>query len=181
MQNKTLPKLLAAFAVFLSAASAASSLKYQVLIERDVKIGMRDGVDLLADVYHPSQDGQPVPGTFPVILIRTSYNKENRPISFVPNQDYFVERGYVVVIEDVRGRYKSPGRFYHGIYEAKDGYDTIEWVAKQRWSNGKIGMTGVSYLAAVQQAAAAAGAPHLTSMFHIQAPMSYYQNGVRRG
>ena len=152
-----------------------------MLLERDVKIRMRDGVDLLADVYHPSKDGQAVPGAFPVILVRTSYNKEVRPMSFIPNHESFVEQGYVVVIEDVRGRYKSPGRFYHGIYEANDGYDTIEWIAKQPWSNGKIGMTGVSYLAAVQQAAAVSGAPHLASMFHIQAPMSYYQNGVRRG
>jgi len=161
--------------------TAASEPKYQVLIERDVKIPMRDGVDLLADVYYPAKDSQRVAGNFPVILIRTSYNKEVRPIAFLPNQDYFVERGYVFVIEDVRGRYKSPGRFYHGIYEAKDGYDTIEWIAKQPWSNGKIGMTGVSYLAAVQQADAAVATPHLSSMFHIQAPMSYYQNGVRRG
>src|ERR1700688_4334795 len=75
-------------------AATAPEAKYQVLIERDVKIGMRDRVELLADVYHPCKNGKAVPGTFPVILIRTSYNKETRPISFVPNQDYFVERGY---------------------------------------------------------------------------------------
>ena len=100
---------------------------------------------------------------------------------FLFDPPYFAKRGYVVVIEDVRGRYKSPGHFYHGIYEANDGFDTIEWLAKQPWSNGKIGMTGLSYLAAVQQAAAASGAPHLASLFHVEAPLSYYQNGFRRG
>jgi len=190
MTTKTGLTLLAGFIAILTSSlvrtnnitvAAGSEAKYQVLLERDVKIRMRDGVDLLADVYHPSKGGQAVAGAFPVILVRTSYNKEVRPMSFIPNHESFVEQGYVVVIEDVRGRYKSPGRFYHGIYEANDGYDTIEWIAKQPWSNGKIGMTGVSYLAAVQQAAAVSGAPHLASMFHIQAPMSYYQNGVRRG
>ena len=116
-----------------------------------------------------------------MILIRTCYDKDNRRGVYLFDSSFFVKRGYVVVIEDVRGRYKSPGRFYHGIYEANDGYDTIEWIAKQPWSNGKIGMTGLSYLAAVQQAAAASGATHLSSIFHVEAPLSYYQNGVRRG
>src|SRR5262245_36998036 len=157
-----------------------SEAKYEVLIERDIRIPMRDGVALVADVYHPSKDGKAAGGQFPVVLIRTCYDKDNRRGIFLFDASYFTKRGYVVVIEDVRGRYKSPGRFYHGIYEANDGYDTIEWVAKQPWSSGKIGMTGLSYLAAVQQAAAASGAPHLTSIFHVQAPMSYYQTGVRR-
>ena len=162
-------------------AAPGSRAEFQVVIERDVKVKMRDGVELLADVYHPGRNGSPALGQFPVILVRTSYNKENRPISFVPNQDYFVERGYIFIVQDVRGRYKSPGHFYHGIYESNDGFDTLAWIARQPWSNGKIGMTGVSYLAAVQQAAAVSGTPHLKSMFHIQAPLSYYQNGVRRG
>ena len=154
--------------------------QYGMLTERDVPIPMRDGISLVADVHRPSQDGKVVAGQFPVVLIRTCYNKDSRPISFFPGPEYFATRGYVVVIEDTRGRYKSPGHFYHGIYETKDGYDTIEWIANQPWSNGKVGMIGVSYLAAVQQAAAVSGAKHLTSIFHVQAPMSYYQNGVRR-
>ena len=113
----------------------------------------------MADVHRPSQDGKRVEGKFPVILIRTCYDKDNRRGVYLFDSSFFVKRGYVVVIEDVRGRYKSPGRFYHGIYEANDGYDTIEWIAKQSWSSGKIGMTGLSYLAAVQQAAAASGPP----------------------
>jgi putative CocE/NonD family hydrolase len=164
------------------AASAESSeQKYQVFVERDITIPMRDGVDLIADAYRPAQDGKVVSGQFPVILIRTCYNKDTRLGIFLFDPEYFAKHGYIVVIEDVRGRYKSPGHFYHGIYEGKDGYDTIEWIAKQPWSNGKVGMTGQSYLAAVQQAAAAMGTPHLSSMFHIEAPLSYFNNGVRRG
>ena len=158
-----------------------SEPEYDVFVERDIKIPMRDGVELIADAYRPSKDGKVIPGQFPVVLIRTCYNKDTRMGIFLFDPEYFAKRGYVVVIEDVRGRYKSPGHFYHGIYEGKDGYDTIEWIAKQPWSNGKVGMTGLSYLAAVQQAAAAMGTPHLTSMFHIEAPWSYFNNGVRRG
>jgi uncharacterized protein len=161
-------------------AAETSEAQYDVYVERDIKIPMRDGLELFADAYRPTEDGQVAPGKFPVVLIRTCYNKDARLGIFLFDPEYFAKRGYVVVIEDVRGRYKSPGHFYHGIYEGKDGYDTIEWIAKQPWSNGKIGMTGLSYLAAVQQAAAAMGTPHLTSMFHVEAPLSYYNNGVRR-
>jgi len=167
--------------VTAATAQAISPAKYEVLIERDITIPMRDGIGLVADVHRPSEGGRRVEGRFPVILIRTCYDKDNRRGVYLFDSSFFVRRGYVVVIEDVRGRYKSPGRFYHGIYEANDGYDTIEWIAKQPWSSGKIGMTGLSYLAAVQQAAAASGAPHLASIFHVEAPLSYYQNGVRRG
>jgi hypothetical protein len=161
-------------------AAEKSEEQYQVYVERDIKTPMRDGSDLIADVYHPAKASEIVSGRFPVILIRTCYNKDSRLGVFLFDPEYFARRGYVVVIQDVRGRYKSPGHFYHGIYEGKDGYDTIEWIAKQPWSNGKIGTTGLSYLAAVQQAAAAMGTPHLTSMFHVEAPLSYFNNGVRR-
>lgn len=164
-----------------SLAAESSEAKYDVSVERDFTIPMRDGVNLVADAYRPSQNGTIVSGQFPVILIRTCYNKDSRQGIFLFDPEYFARRGYIVVIEDVRGRYKSPGHFYHGIYEGNDGYDTIEWIARQPWSNGKIGTTGLSYLAAVQQAAAAMGTPHLTSMFHIEAPLSYFNNGVRRG
>ena len=161
-------------------AAEKSEEQYHVYVERDIKIPMSDGSDLIADVYHPAKASEMVSSQFPVILIRTCYSKDSRLGIFLFDPEYFARRGYVVVIQDVRGRYKSPGHFYHGIYEGKDGYDTIEWIAKQPWSNGKIGATGLSYLAAVQQAAAAMGTPHLTSMFHVEAPLSYFNNGVRR-
>lgn len=192
MNSKTAVQLVEGLAVVLlvlatslpalaqATTSPGTEPQYNMLTDRDIKIPMRDGISLVADLHRPSKDGAAVPGRFPVILIRTCYNKDQRPITFFPGPEYFVTRGYIVAIEDTRGRYKSPGHFYHGIYETKDGYDTIEWIAKQPWSNGKLGMIGVSYLAAVQQAAAVSGTKNLTSIFHIQAPMSYYQNGVRR-
>jgi putative CocE/NonD family hydrolase len=150
---------------------------YSVVVDRDVMIGMRDGLRLAADIYRPVRSGESAIGKFPTILIRTTYNKDNSRRQL--NHEYFVKRGYVVVIQDVRGRYKSEGQHYHGVAEMADGYDTIEWIAQQAWSDGKIGMTGISYLAAVQSAAAVANPPHLASLFHVKAPANYYQNGFR--
>lgn len=150
-----------------------------VLIQRDVPVPMRDGASLITDIYRPGENGDMARGKFPVILVRTCYDKDV-PIKFFAGPDYYVPRGYVVAIQDTRGRYKSPGTFYHGVYETHDGHDTIEWIAAQPWSNGRVGMIGVSYLAAVPQAVAVSGTKHLSSMFHVQAPLSYYQDGVRR-
>jgi putative CocE/NonD family hydrolase len=145
-----------------------------IVILRDRIVTMRDGAKLAADVHLP--DGEPA-NAFPTILIRSTYNKDQARKQL--NTEYFLEHGYAVVIQDVRGRYKSDGSHYHGIAEMNDGYDTIEWVAQQPWSNRKVGMTGISYLAAVQSAAAIANPPHLSSMFHVKAPSNYYQNGFR--
>jgi putative CocE/NonD family hydrolase len=133
----------------------------------EVGIVMRDGARLAADVYLP--DGV---GKVPTILVRTSYDKSAPEPNIVPA--WFVENGYAVVLQDVRGRYASDGEFFHGLSEVEDGYDTLEWIASQPWSDGKVGMTGISYLAAVQCAAACSGSPHLASMFHVFAPSDYY-------
>jgi putative CocE/NonD family hydrolase len=145
-------------------------------VHKDVTVPMRDGVKLAADIFVPIKNGKLAEAHLPVILVRTSYNKEAYFRDFI---DFFVAHEYAVVIQDVRGRYKSEGSFYHGVHEADDGYDTIEWIAQQPFCNGKIGMTGLSYLAAVQQAACCTNPPHLTSIFHVQAPSDYYQNGFR--
>ena len=153
--------------------------EFDVFVEQDVPVRMRDGVELAADVYRPAQHSRAVDDKFPVILIRSSYNKDNAQKQL--DYESFVRQGYAVVIQDVRGRYKSEGSHYHGVAEAEDGYDTIEWIAAQSWSNGRVGMTGISYLAAVQSAAAALNPPHLASLFHVKAPANYYQNGFRHG
>ena len=145
-------------------------------VDKDVSVPMRDGLHLATDIYLPAAGGKPLDAKLAVILVRTSYNKESYAQDFI---DFFVKHDYAVVLQDVRGRYKSEGTFYHGVHEAFDGYDTIEWIARQPWSNGKIGMTGLSYLAAVQQAACCENPPHLCSIFHVQAPIDYYQNGFR--
>jgi putative CocE/NonD family hydrolase len=147
-----------------------------LLLDVDVAIPMRDGVVLRADVHRPAASTR---GPVPTVLVRTTYDKSTPEPNVAPRT--FVERGYAVVVQDVRGRYASDGEFYHGVDEVDDGYDTLAWIAAQPWSNGRVGMTGISYLAAVQCAAACSGSPHLASIFHIFAPSDYYDCGHRQG
>jgi putative CocE/NonD family hydrolase len=98
---------------------------------------MRDGVLLRADVYRPASGGPA-----PVLLQRTPYGKNYAQTSFAL---LAAERGYAVVIQDTRGRWSSEGKNYPFLFEREDGYDTVEWVGSQPWSNGKVGMFGGSY------------------------------------
>jgi len=141
--------------------------EYGLLIAKDVMIPMRDGVRLAADVYYPARDGAPIPGRFPTILLRTSYDKAaQRYISTIA--EFFTPRGYVTVQQDLRGRYGSEGRgqYRHtaNANEGRDGYDTIEWIAAQPWSNGRVGMVGSSHPGLVQTHAALYRPPHLTAI-----------------
>jgi putative CocE/NonD family hydrolase len=156
----------------MSDAAATAELR----LDRDVWITMQDGVRLAADVYRPGTAGRTEPA--PTILVRSTYDKADPEPDIEPER--FVAHGYAVVIQDVRGRYASEGEFYHGSNEVADGYDTLNWIAAQPWSNGKIGMTGISYLAAVQTAAACSGNEHLSSLMHIFAPADYYKCGHRQ-
>jgi len=118
---------------------------------------MRDGVILRADVYRPEEDG-----AFPAILRRTPYSK-----NVEGSADRFRELaslGYVVVVQDTRGRYTSEG-VARPHDEAEDGYDTVEWVASLPWVNGRVGMYGGSYLATTQLTAASLAPPHLVALF----------------
>ena len=119
---------------------------------------MRDGVVLRADVRLPSGKGP-----FPVLVYRTPYGEKNAQREYTTFQ-HAVERGYAVVVQDVRGRYGSDGVFAPYQNEGRDGYDTIEWAAKQPWSNGKVGTFGLSYPGAVQWLAAVENPPHLAAM-----------------
>ncbi|MDE0042728.1 MAG: CocE/NonD family hydrolase, partial [Candidatus Poribacteria bacterium] len=123
----------------------------------DTPVPMRDGVKLSADIYLPAAEVR-----YPVILLRTPY--DNIAPRFVEIAQYFSGEGYVVVIQDVRGRFDSEGHFEPRINEGKDGYDTIEWIADQPWSNGKTGMMGVSYGGTVQWLAARECLPHLVTV-----------------
>src|SRR3954467_14914313 len=121
--------------------------------EKDVAIPMRDGVVLRADVLRPKGDGR-----FPTLVYRTPYGKEFALKEYTTFQ-HAVERGYAVVVQDVRGRYASAGEFVPYQNEGHDGYDTIEWAAKQPWSNGSIGTFGLSYPGAVQWLLAGGNTP----------------------
>ncbi len=122
-------------------------------VEKDAIATMRDGVKLKADVYRPD-----APGSFPVLLTRTPYGKQNAPSSSI------AERGYIVVVQDVRGRGASEGIFEPFFDDEKDGYDSVEWAATLPGSNGKVGMFGVSYGGGTQLAAAIAQPPHLAAI-----------------
>lgn len=123
----------------------------------DVKIPMRDGVALSAIVYKPSCTGTPLP----VILIDTPYGTD----ALHPRALYFARNGYVFVAVDCRGRGNSGGRFDgRGSTEGNDGYDLVEWCARQPWSNGKVAMYGHSYRGMTQWLTAKTFAPHLESI-----------------
>jgi len=128
------------------------------LLDRDVAVPMRDGVVLGADVFKPQGDGR-----FPTLVYRTPYDRKHAPEDYTTVRAA-VDRGYAVVVQDVRGRYGSAGEFEPYRNEGEDGYDTIEWAAAQPWSNGKVGTFGLSYPGAVQWLAAVEAPPHLEAM-----------------
>src|SRR5262249_41893628 len=134
---------------------AGSPPKVEVDYKPGVTVPMGDGVQLSTDLYLPSGVQRA-----PVILIRTPYKKENEELA----GRYFSRRGYVVAAQDVRGRFASPGQWEPFVHEAQDGYDTIEWLARQSWSTGKVGMIGASYVGWVQWWAASLHPPHLTTI-----------------
>jgi uncharacterized protein len=140
-----------------------------MLIDKDVAMTTRDGVTLRADVYRP--DG---PGRFPVLLSRLPYDKNlrRRPGDI----DVFVERGYVVIMQDTRGRFASDGdEYYPLVWEAQDGYDAVEWAAGLPYSDGQVGTMGQSYLGATQYLLAPTRPPHLKASFPASAPADFHQ------
>ncbi len=155
-----------------------SAADYAVLRATDIMVPMRDGVRLATDVYFPAPPDGPdarVADPAPAILIRTPYNKTGS----ADTGEYFAGRGYVVVIQDCRGRYRSEGCFYFLTQEAEDGYDCVEWVGAQAWCDGQVGMMGTSYLGWTQTAAAVMNPPHLAALVVNQAGANAYSSSVR--
>jgi putative CocE/NonD family hydrolase len=129
----------------------------------NVMVPARDGVLLATDIYRPEKDGKPVEEKLPVLLHRTPYDKS--AAATVTIAEYLAKHGYVVMVQDTRGRHHSQGVFekYYD-FDAYDGYDTIEWSARQPYSDGKVGMFGTSYAAHTQADASKLNPPHLTTM-----------------
>lgn len=138
-------------------------------------VAMRDGVKLATDVYLPAEGK----GPWPVILTRTPYNKSSALGAGRPA--FWTAKGYAVVVQDCRGRFQSEGKYMPFMDDHFDGYDTVEWVAKQSWSNGKVGMTGVSAMGITANQASITAPPHLTAMFVQLAPASAYQHAIYTG
>ncbi len=159
--------------------------EYGMVIAKDVMIPMRDSVRLAADIYFPAIDGERVEGPLPTILARTSYDKTNIWLWVEPVANFFTPRGYVFVVQDLRGRYKSEGKgqYFHvaNPLDGKDGYDTIEWIAEQQWSNGKVGMCGSSHGAMTQTTAALENPPHLAAIWPDVGPIRNYFHHMREG
>ena len=179
MKKNVTPLICLACLMMLNAGIAQktekpSAASYNVKWEYNVHIPMRDGVKLSANVSRPDTDG-----SFPVIVDRTPYGKNRKP--FFDNAAYFAQRGYVYVMEDCRGRYDSEGEFKPWINEGHDGYDTIEWAARQPWSNGSVGSTGGSYGAWDQMFAAVEQPEHLKTMILISIPPDAYPAAYQGG
>ena len=128
-----------------------------IRIELDVKVPMRDGVDLAADVYLP-----PSGGPFPTLLIRTIYHKQEPRYTAWTKR--FVERGYAVVMQDCRGRHDSGGAWEPYIHEADDGFDTHQWTGAQPWCDGNLGTFGISYVGFTQTLPATQRSPYLKAL-----------------
>jgi putative CocE/NonD family hydrolase len=139
--------------------------EYATRTDFDVRVKMRDGVALSADVTRPTAEGR-----FPVILARTPYNKASGGKDRVELVRYFASRGYVFVAMDVRGRGDSDGEWSPYRNDGRDGYDAIEWCAAQPWSNGKVGTIGGSYNGKTQWLTAILQPPHLTAMIAMTSP-----------
>ncbi len=146
-----------------------------IVVETNVPIPMRDGARLFADIYRPAPSGR-----YPVLLQRTPYDKSAGRAQFL-DAIRAAEQGYAVVTQDTRGRYSSEGEFVPFVSDIQDGYDTVEWCAGEPWSNGRIGMYGISYVGATQWLAAIAAPPHLCAIVPGMTAADYHNGWVYRG
>ncbi|RPH94096.1 MAG: CocE/NonD family hydrolase, partial [Lysobacterales bacterium] len=149
---------------------------------------MRDGVHLAADVYRPTGAGP-----WPTLLERTPYNRagtnhadvtaaQQVPLSKPEIAQWFASHGFAVLLQDCRGRYGSEGQFHKYVHEAEDGQDTLDWLTRQPWCNGRIGTLGLSYCAHVQAAIGCLAPPALASQFlDCGGFSSAYHSGIRQG
>ncbi|MDB5365914.1 MAG: CocE/NonD family hydrolase [Rhodospirillales bacterium] len=169
--------------------STATLNRDGVAVETDVPIAMRDGTRLVADIYRPLG----ISGPLPALLQRTPYDKTGVGMAEISVADptprrrsdvaaKFAREGYVVVVQDCRGRYRSEGEFSKYVHEAEDGHDTIEWVAQQPWCNGRVGTYGLSYEAHAQLAAACLNPRGLACMALDSGGFwDAFQAGIRQG
>lgn len=146
----------------------------QLILDKNVMVPMRDNVRLATDIYRPMEQGPA-----PVLLVRLPYNKDLPTVLAFP-LDRFLQEGYVVVMQDQRGRHSSEGEFTLTLDEARDGVDTIAWITRQPWSNGEVAMFGASSLGIPQWLAARERPPALRTIapMHCEHLMYHYQGGV---
>lgn len=156
-------------------AGAAPQPLHEVVVAKDVRVTVRDGTPLALDLYLPARDGKPLAGRHPTLLARTPYNKNGQ----AAEARWFAARGYAVVVNDVRGRYASAGRWRMLVDDPADGFDIAAWIAKQPWSSGRIGTFGTSYVGGTQHALACAGPPALACMIPVDSVSNAGLAGIR--
>jgi len=162
-------------------STVVSEPTYDIQVEQNVPVPMRDGTVLRADVYRPQAEGR-----YPVLVGRVGYKLRDWVMDFyTPTGEYYARRGYVVVWQNVRGTFASEGRFHPYRDDAwganRDGYDTVEWAARQPWSDGKVGMLGASYSGLTQYLTAPTCPPHLEALFVQMGWGSAYADMFRDG
>lgn len=157
----------------------ATPPSFDVVVERDRMVAMRDGVRLATDVYRPARDGTPLAEPRPVLLHRTPYNKVEADRRVGYNR-WFAARGYVVVDQDCRGCFRSEGETRFLVPEAEDGYDTMAWLATQPWA-GTVGTFGTSWSSWTQTALAGLGPENLGAMVPNMSGANGYTSSVRHG
>jgi putative CocE/NonD family hydrolase len=158
--------------VFFVAQCVRAAETDGVIVEHGAQVKMRDETILRADIYRPKKEGK-----YPILLERTPYDKTG--------SNGFGLRasglGYVVIVQDVRGRYTSDGEWYPFKHESSDGYDTIEWAASLPYSDGRVGMFGGSYVGATQMLAAISQPPHLAGICPIVTASNYHDGWTYQG
>ncbi len=139
--------------------------------QMDLMVPMRDGVKLHTLVFTPEGEGP-----WPAVLTRTPYEMQRGS-----DAKAYVGRGYVRVIQNVRGQFQSEGKYRAFVDDINDGYDAVEWIAQQKWCNGKVGVTGGSAGGITTNMAAISGAPHLVAAFVTVATGSMYRHAAYPG
>lgn len=152
-----------------------SNQMYEVKVERNIEIEMRDGVRLRADLYSPIGEGE-----FPVLLMRLPYDKSVSEAVGYMHPEWYARQGYIVVSQDVRGRYASRGEFQPFHNERQDGVDTIRWAKQLPQSNGKVGMYGFSYVGATQLHPAIDASEDLTALAPAFTNDGYYEDWTHK-
>lgn len=169
-------RLFACVALVLTTSFArgqgAATAPAPIVIENGVAVKMRDGITLRADVFRPSDEAK-----HPVLLVRSPYNR----VWEGGTCRRAVERGFVCIAVDVRGRFGSEGEWYTFVNELNDGYDTVEWAAALPNSNGKVAMFGGSYVGATQWLAALTRPPHLLAIQPTYTASNYHEGWVYQG
>lgn len=152
--------------------------EYAVHAELDVRVPTRDGVSLSTDIFRPAdpETREPITDPVPALLDRTPYGRRSR---LERHGEFFASRGYVVAVQDCRGRGDSEGEFRVFVDDPEDGYDTVEWLAARHYTDGQVGTIGSSYGAWAQTGLAALDPPHLAAMFVNQGIANGWESGLR--